>query len=101
MYRSNGPNTGSIPEGGQIEKKQLLCNWVRGNNLMGLHGLHQLQQPSEYSAPETQIHLNTGQYGCCVFKWSRDLADNLDTGYLEPWLFFSPLFRPPLEYWTN
>ena len=44
---------------------------------VGGGGIHMLiansrkivQKPSEYRTPEYWINLNTGQYGCLVFKW--------------------------------
>ena len=60
--------------------------------------------PSEYLTPEYWIYLNTGQYGCTVFKWSShvtwrtiQILDILD----QKQAFFSPVFRPPFEYRTQ
>ena len=63
--------------------------------------LNCLDQVSQYSGTEYSYHLNTGQYGCPVFKWLSHMTwqsirklNILD----HKQAFFSPDFRPPFEY---
>ena len=58
--------------------------------------------PLNTSTGKYSNHLNTGQFGCLVFKWlshvtwrTIQIPDNLDHQ-----TFFSPVFRPTFEYRT-
>ena len=59
--------------------------------------------PSEYRTHEYRINLNTGQYGCPVFKWLSHVTWRI---IWIPYIldhkqaFFSPDFGPPFEYRT-